>query len=83
MAYFAADDVHRAQVLGRITPKAGIGSFTDLVAQAMTTEPYAFARRVFWVVENGSSHFGQRSIDRVSATWPNAILVHLLVHACW
>jgi hypothetical protein len=49
----------------------------------MTTEPYAFARRVFWVVDNGSSHIGQRSIDRMSATWPNAILVHLLVHACW
>jgi hypothetical protein len=22
----------------------------------MTTEPYASARRVFWIVDNGSSH---------------------------
>jgi len=70
VAYFAAYDVHRAQVLRRIAPKAGIGPFTDLVAQAMTTERYAFARRVFPVVDNGSSHIWQRSIDRVSATWP-------------
>jgi len=38
---------------------------------------------VFWVVDNGSSHIGQRSIDRMSVTWPNAILVHLPVHASW
>jgi len=83
LAYFAAYDVHRAQVIGRIAPKTGIAPFTDLVAQVMTTEPYASARRVFWVVDNGSSHNGQRSIERMSATWPTATLVHLPVHASW
>ncbi len=83
LAYFAAYDVHRAQVLGRIAPKTGIEPFTDLVAQVMTTEPYASARRVFWVVDNGSSHIGQRSIDRMSTAWPTATLVHLPVHASW
>jgi hypothetical protein len=48
-------------VLGRIAPRTGIEPFTDLVADVMTTEPYASARRVFWVVDNGSSHTGQRS----------------------
>jgi transposase len=83
LAYFAAYDVHRAHVLGQIAPKTGIEPFTDLVAEVMTTEPYASARRVFWVVDNGSSHNGQRSIERMHTTWPTATLVHLPVHASW
>jgi hypothetical protein len=29
-----------------------------LVEQVMTREPYASATRVFWIVDNGSSHRG-------------------------
>ena len=83
LAYFAAYDVHRARVMGRIAPKTGIVPFTELVDQVMTTEPYASAKRVFWVVDNGSSHAGQASIDRMREAWPNAELVHLPVHASW
>jgi len=54
-----------------------------LAEQVMTVEPYASARRVYWIVDNGSSHTGQRSIDRMSAAWPNAHLVQLPVHASW
>jgi hypothetical protein len=49
----------------------------------MSTEPYASARRVFWIVDNGSSHAGQRSIDRLENAYPNARLIHLPVHASW
>jgi len=49
----------------------------------MTTEPYASAQSVFWIVDNGSSHAGQRSIDRLQTAWPNLVLVHLPVHASW
>jgi len=83
LAYFAAYDVHRARVLGRIAPKTGIAPFTELVAHVMSCEPYASARRVFWIVDNGSSHAGQASVDRMTAAWPNATLVHLPVHASW
>jgi hypothetical protein len=38
---------------------------------------------VFWVVDNGSSHAGQRSIDRLAEAWPTATLVHLPIHASW
>ena len=50
----------------------------------MTTEPYASARRVFWVVDNGSSHDGHASIERMQ-TRPGRppTLVHLPVHASW
>jgi len=83
VAYLAAYDVHRAQLVGRVEPTTGIAPFAALVDQVMTAEPYASARRVFWVADNGSSHRGQASIDRMAAAWPNAVLVHLPVHASW
>jgi transposase len=83
LAYFGAYDVHRARLMGRVAPKTGIVPFAALVEQVMTQEPYASARRVFWIVDNGSSHNGQASIDRMRATWPTATLVHLPVHASW
>ncbi|WP_409333298.1 IS630 family transposase [Trujillonella humicola] len=83
LAYLAAYDVHAARVLGRIAPTTGIEPFEQLVEQVMSTEPYAGAARVFWIVDNGSSHNGARSIQRMHAAWPNAELVHLPVHASW
>ena len=83
LAYLGAYDVHRARVMGRIEPATGIEPFARLVAQVMSREPYRSARRVFWVVDNGSSHRGQASVGRVHAAWPTAQLVHLPVHASW
>ena len=83
LAYLAAWDVHRAKVFGRCEPTTGIDPFDRLVGQVMTTEPYATARRVFWVVDNGSSHRGQASIDRLQDRWPKLRLIHLPVHASW
>jgi transposase len=83
VAYMAAYDVHRARLMGRVEPTTGIAPFAALADQVMTAEPYASARRVFWVADNGSSHRGQASIDRLAAAWPNAVLVHLPVHASW
>src|SRR6266536_2194601 len=83
LAYLAAWDVHRARLFGRLEPTTGIQPFGRLVAQVMTTEPYASATRVFWVVDNGSSHRGQASVDRLQGEWANLRLVHLPVHASW
>ena len=83
LAYLGAWDVHRAQLLGRCEPTTGIDAFRHLVAQVMSTEPYASARRVFWVVDNGSSHRGQRSAERLRAEWSRLRLIHLPVHASW
>jgi transposase len=83
LAYLAALDVHHGTVHGRCAPSTGIASFAALVEQVMTCEPYASARRVFWIVDNGSSHRGQASVDRMNAAWPTARLVHLPVHASW
>ncbi|MGH2457152.1 MAG: transposase [Candidatus Limnocylindria bacterium] len=83
LAYLAAWDVQRAKLFGRCEPTTGIEPFGRLVAQVMTTEPYASARRVFWVVDNGSSHRGQASIERLEGAYRNLRLIHLPIHASW
>jgi hypothetical protein len=83
LAYLAAYDVRRARVIGLCSDTTGIDPFTDLVDEVMTQEPYASARRVFWVVDNGSSHRGQAAIDRLAARYPNAVMIHTPVHASW
>lgn len=83
LAYLAACDVHRARVTGLCSDTTGIDPFTDLVDEVMTQEPYASARRVFWVVDNGSSRRGQAASDRLTARYPNAIMIHTPVHASW
>jgi hypothetical protein len=83
LAYLAAWDVHQARLFGRLEPTTGIAPFGRLVDQVMRTEPYASARRVFWVVDNGSSHRGQASVDRLQGAWSNLTLIHLPVHASW
>lgn len=83
ISYLAAYDVHQARVFGRCAPATGIAPFMALVEQVMTVEPYASAKRVFWVVDNGSSHRGQKAIDRLAQRFPNAVMVHTPVHASW
>ncbi len=83
LAYLAAYDVHRAQVFGRCAASTGIEPFMALAEQVMTQEPYASAKRVFWIVDNGSSHRGQAAIDRLAGRFPNAVMVHTPVHASW
>ena len=70
-------------MFGRSEPKGGIDPFDRLVSQVMIKQPYASARRVFWIVDNGSSHRGQASIDRLQHRWRNLVLVHLPIHASW
>ncbi|WP_433660425.1 IS630 family transposase [Nocardia sp. CA-128927] len=83
LSYLAAYDIGRARVLGHCAAKTGIAPFMTLVRDVMTSEPYASAKRVFWVVDNGSSHRGKAACDRLSARFPNAVMVHTPVHASW
>jgi transposase len=83
LAYLAAYDVHQARVFGSCAPTTGIVPFMALVEQVMTTEPYASATRVFWIVDNGSSHRGKKAIDRLAKRFGNAVMVHTPIHASW
>jgi DDE superfamily endonuclease len=83
LQYLAAWDVRRGRVLGRCEEKTGIDSFGRLVEQVMRTEPYRSASRVFWVVDNGSSHRGQAAVRRLRKVYRKAVMVHTPVHASW
>lgn len=82
-AYLAALDVHHARVFGRCESATGIGPFDRLVQQVMSRPPYNDARRVFWIVDNGSSHRGAASIARLQNKFPRLTLVHGPIHASW
>ena len=82
-AYIAALDVHRAKLFGRCERRSGIAPFDRLVDDVMCQAPYATAKRVFWIVDNGSSHRGPRSVERLQSRYANLILVHAPVHASW
>jgi hypothetical protein len=83
LQYLAAWDVHRAKLFGRCEPSTGIEPFGRLVGQVMASEPYASARRVFWILDNGSSHRGQASVRRLAEAHPRLVPVHLPIHASW
>ena len=83
LQYLAAWDVQEGLVMGRCEAKTGIEPFGRLVAQVMKRPEYRDAARVFWVVDNGSSHRGEAAKRRLVQAHPNAILVHTPVHASW
>ena len=75
LVYLAAYDVHQATVFGTTAETTGIKPFMALVEHVMTQEPYKSAKRVFWIVDNGSSHRGKKAIKRLAARFPNAVMV--------
>lgn len=81
--YLAAWDVHKAKIFGLCEAKSGIKPFDRLVDQMMSQAPYRTADRVFWIVDNASSHRGQPFVERLEKRWPNSIAVHLPIHASW
>ena len=72
-----------AEVFGRCEPRTGKAAFGRLVDQVMAQEPYRSARRVFWIVDNGSSHRGERAAEELRARHPRIVIVHTPVHASW
>jgi hypothetical protein len=70
--------------MGRCEDTTGIVPLGRLVEQVMTAEPYRSSRRVFWVVDNGSSTRGEASVrnragrlDDISV--PAAVLLSAII----
>lgn len=82
-AYLAAWDVHRAKLFGNVVDKISISAFDAFVSSVMEQEPYRSASRVFWVVDGGTIHRGQRAVERLQQQWENLVLVHLPTHGSW
>jgi DDE superfamily endonuclease len=83
LQYLAAWDVRRGYVMGRCEPKTGIAPFGRLVNQVLAEEPYRSSERLFWIVDNGSSHRGEAAKKRLRQIDSRIILVHTPVHASW
>jgi len=83
LAYLAAWDVRRGGVTGHCEATTGKAAFGRLVDQVMAQEPYRPAPRVFWVVDQGSSHRGESAARELATRHPTLILVHLPTHASW
>jgi hypothetical protein len=83
LAYLAAWDVRAGGIRGRCEATTGKAAFGRLVDQVMAQEPYRSAPRVFWIVDNGSSHRGEAAAADVVAQHPTVIIVHLPIHASW
>ena len=49
----------------------------------MSQEPYASAKRVFWIVDTGSSHRGDAAAQRLTEAFPTTVMVHTPIHASW
>lgn len=83
LQYLAAWDVRRGYVMGRCEAKTGIKPFGRLVKQVLAEEPYRSAERLFWIVDNGSSHRGKAAQERLHQLDHRIILVHTPIHASW
>lgn len=83
VAYLASLEVFTGKVSGKVVPKTGIVPFDCFVDELMAEEPCKSADRVFFIVDNGASHQPLTFQSRLSARYPNAIAVHLPVHASW
>jgi hypothetical protein len=83
LPYLAAWDVRRGYVMGRCEQRTGIKPFGRLVHQVLAEEPYRSSERLFWSVDNGSSHRGAGARKRLHQVDSRIILVHTPVHASW
>jgi DDE superfamily endonuclease len=81
--YLAAWDVRRGYVMGRCEPTTGIAPFGRLVHQVLAQEPYHSAERLFWIVDNGSSHRGATAKQRWRQVDSRIQVLHTPVHASW
>ena len=69
--------------MGRCEPTTGIVPFGRLVNQVLAEEPYRSGERLFWIVDNSSSHRGVAAKKRLCQVDSRIILVHTPIHASW
>jgi hypothetical protein len=83
LQYLAAWDVRRGYVIGRCEPTTGIEPFGRRVHQVLSEEAYRSGERLFWIVDNGSSHRGEAAKTRLQQVDARLMLVHTPVHTSW
>jgi hypothetical protein len=83
LAFHNALHIHYVRVRGQCEDASSIVLLSRPVEEAMTTRPYASARRMFCAAGNGTWYRGQASFDRMATAWSTTKLVHLPTHASW
>lgn len=83
LAYHVALDVFTGAIFGQVVPTTSIATFNQLVHQVMGQKQYHSGERVFWVVDGGCAHHRNTFPARLQGMYPNAIAVHLPLHASW
>ena len=83
VVYLTALNVLQGSVVGKVVANTGSAPFDRFVDEVMRSEPYCSARQVFWVVDNGCAHHPRTFPQRLTQRYPNAVAVHLPLHASW
>ena len=83
LAYHVALDVFTGAIFGQVVPTTSIATFNQLVHQVMGQKPYHSGERIFWMVDGGCAHHRNTFPARLQGMYPNAIAVHLPLHASW
>ncbi len=81
--YIAAREVRTGRVMGACRKRVGAREFRQFVDRVMASTRCVRARRVFWIVDNGSAHHPKTFGTWLSARHPKAVAVHTPVHASW
>ena len=69
--------------MGRCESTTGMAPFGRLVKQVLAEAPYRSGERLFWIVDNGSSHRGAAAKKRLRQVDSRIMLVHTPGHASW
>jgi transposase len=81
-------EISSGVVFHQTVAKSGIVPFKKLIDQLLEQERYRNAKRIFLIVDNGSSHGRKRFQERLSEwfpqpDYPEIIAVHTPKHASW
>lgn len=83
LVYLAALDVRTGKVAGGWVPSTHAATFRQFVDRVMAREPCRSARRVFWILDNGSAHDPRSFPGWLAEHHKKAVAVYLPVHASW
>lgn len=83
LCYTAFLDVRTGQVWGQTSLSDTIEAFEASLAQCLALPRYQEAKRVFLILDNGSSHHPSTSPARLQARFPAVTAVHLPTHSSW
>jgi hypothetical protein len=81
--YLAFWEARTGKVAGEFAPSTGIEPFERALGHVLERPWLRDKKRVFLIVDNGSSHHPSTSPARIARRFPQVTTVHLPVHSSW